>query len=348
MKKTQFLGAERSLLAILAGIVLLMSLLIPARFLSVGNLISMAYQTPIIGFLSLGIMVAFLTGGINLAIISTTNFTGIVTILILQAFMGKATADAPLVVSLVALGGGLAAALAVGALCGAMIAYLEIPAFLVTLGMGTLLNGVNIVITRGYTLSGFPTFISEIGNGVVYDIPIPFIIFILVAVLLGFFLRRTRFGVSLYLVGSNPVASRFSNIDIRSIYIREYILSSLFAALTSFVMMGQLNSVKANYAESYLLVAILACFLGGVDPGGGFGRTAGMVIAIFILQIVSTGVNLLRLDPFLTQAMWGFIIILLLAANYLRAGLHEKKRLAAARSEAVAEKSGTATVAPHG
>jgi ribose/xylose/arabinose/galactoside ABC-type transport system permease subunit len=328
MKQIRIFQSNRSLYIILAVIIVFMAVLNPSRFFAIGNFISMAYQIPIIAFLSFGSMIAFLTGGINLAIISTTNFTGIVTILMLRAMVGmEATAEASVFTSVVALAVGLAAALAIGAVCGIFIAYLEIPAFLVTLGVGTLLNGVNILVTKGYTLTGFPQFILDIGNGLLWGIPIPFIIFIVVSLVLSFLLSRTTFGVNLYLVGSNPVAAKYSNIDVRSVYIRQYMLSSLLAALTSFVMMGQLNSVKANYAESYLLVSVLACFLGGVDPNGGFGTTGGMVLSIIILQMVSTGVNLLRLDPYLTQAMWGLIIILLLATNYIRSVAKERKRL---------------------
>lgn len=334
MKQIRIFQSNRSLYIILAAIIVFMAVLNPSRFFAIGNFISMAYQIPIIAFLSFGSMIAFLTGGINLAIISTTNFTGIVTILMLRAMVGmESTAEASVFTSVVALVVGLAAALAIGALCGIFIAYLEIPAFLVTLGVGTLLNGVNILVTKGYTLTGFPQFILDIGNGLLWGIPIPFIIFIVVSLVLSFLLSRTTFGVNLYLVGSNPVAAKYSNIDVRSVYIRQYMLSSLLAALTSFVMMGQLNSVKANYAESYLLVSVLACFLGGVDPNGGFGTTGGMVLSIIILQMVSTGVNLLRLDPYLTQAMWGLIIILLLATNYIRSVAKERKRLGAVLQE---------------
>ena len=80
MKPTAKLKSNRSLLIILVALVLLMAALNPSRFFAVGNVISMAYQIPIIAFLSLGIMVSMLTGGINLAIISTTNFTGIFTV----------------------------------------------------------------------------------------------------------------------------------------------------------------------------------------------------------------------------------------------------------------------------
>ena len=321
--------AHRSLVAILVGIVVLMSLLHP-RFASFGNLVSMSYQLPIIAFLALGMMVSMLSGGINLAIVATANFTGIVTVLLLQAMAGAATDEASVTVTLLAMGGGLVAALLVGVLMGLLIAYLEVPAMLATLGVMTLLNGVNVVVTRGYTLSGFPDLLLAVGNGTVLGVPIPFVLLVAVCLLTALLLSRTAFGVGLYLTGSNPIAARYANIDVRSVLMREYVLSSLFSALTAFVMMGQLNSVKANYAESYLLVAVLACFLAGVDPFGGAGRLTGLVLAVVILQLVSTGVNLLRMDPFFIQAMWGFIILVVIAANHLGGRLRERRRLQAA------------------
>lgn len=335
-----------SLAVVLVGIVALMSALNPQRFPTLGNFVSMAYQLPIIAFLAMGMMIAMLSGGINLAIVATANFTGIVTVFALRAMAGEAAAQASVGVALAALAVGLAAALGVGAVMGALIAYLEVPAILATLGVMTLLNGVNIVVTRGYTLSGFPPFLLGIGNGTVLGIPIPFLLLIVACLLLAVVLTRTRFGMGLYLLGSNVVAARYSNINVRSIILREYMLSALFSALTAFVMMGQLNSVKANYAESYLLVAVLACFLGGVDPFGGAGRLSGLILSFVILQLVSTGVNLLRMDPYFVQAMWGFIIILLVAVNFLAAGARERRRLRAAR--AAREGTGAAGKQPQG
>jgi ribose/xylose/arabinose/galactoside ABC-type transport system permease subunit len=113
-----------------------------------------------------------------------------------------------------------------------------------------------------------------------------------------------------------------------SLLMGDYLLPSCFSALTAFVMMGQLNSVKANYAQSYVLVAVLACFLGGVDPFGGAVRLSGMIQAVIILQIISSGVNLLRVDPFFVTAMWGAIILVLIAVNHFTRRWQEGRRLA--------------------
>jgi len=329
-------SADRTLAGILVAIFVLMSALNPQRFLTTGNFISMAYQLPIVAFLSIGMMVTMLSGGINLAIIATANFTGIVTVLVLRALAGEAADEAGIGVALLAMGGGLAAAVAIGVITGWLIAWVEVPAILATLAVMTLLNGVNLVITKGYTLSGFPEFLLGVGNGTVWVIPIPFLILIAVVGLLAVLLNRTRTGLSLYLLGSNPIAAAYSNVPVRAVLMRDYVLSSAFAALTAFIMMGQLNSVKANYAESYLLVSVLACFLGGVDPFGGAGSLSGMVLSVVILQVVSTGVNLMRMDPFFIQAMWGFIILALIAASFLGGRLRERRRLRAARAAQLA------------
>lgn len=318
---------NKSLLTILVLIVVLMTVLNPQRFPTISNVVSMAYQLPILAFLSLAMMMAMLSGGINLAIVSTANFVGIITALTLNGLTGGESASAGIGIVILAMLTGVAAGMAVGAVNGFMVAYLDIPSILTTLGMMTLLDGINIVMTKGYTITGFPQSLIVIGNGGILGIPVPFLLLIIAVFLLSVLLRRTAFGFSLYMLGANYTASSFSNIDNRSIIMREYLLSALFSALTAFVMMGQLNSVKANYAESFLLVAVLACFLGGTDPFGGVGTVWGMVISVAILQVISTGVNLLRMDPFFIRSMWGMIIIIVIAVNHFSDRYRERQRL---------------------
>ncbi len=322
--------ADAPLVGILIVVVALMASLSPGRFLSPQNLASMAYQLPMLAFLSLGMMISMLTGGINLAIVSAANLTGIVTALTLKALTSGDSASASVAITLLAMAAGLASALAAGALMGFLVAYLEVPAILATLGAMTLIDGINVVLTRGYTLSDFPGMVLAIGNGAIFSVPAPFVVLIVVVLALWALLTRTRFGFDLYMIGSNLTAARYSNIDVRSVLMRQYMLSAAFSALTGFVMMGQFNSVKSNYAQSYLLVSVLACFLGGVDPFGGVGRLSGMVLAVVILQAISSGVNLMRVDPFFVTAMWGAMILALIALNHFVGRWRRAARLAEA------------------
>ena len=321
---------DASLYVILAGIVMLMTVLNPERFPTLSNLQSMLSQLPILAFLSIGMMISMLSGGINLAIVSTANFTGITTALTLQALTAGHSGSATLEATALAMLAGVAACLLVGAFMGWLIAYVEVPSILATLGVTTLLDGVNVVLTRGYTLSGFPDALLAIGNGSVLGVAAPFVLLVVVLAALGVLFRKTRFGFDLYMIGSNFVAARYSNINVRSALMYQYVLSSFFSALAGFVMMGQFNSVKSNYAESYVLVAVLACFLGGVDPFGGAGRLTGMALAVVILQLVSSGVNLMRVDPFFVTAMWGAMILALIAINHFAPRWRRSRRPAAA------------------
>jgi ribose/xylose/arabinose/galactoside ABC-type transport system permease subunit len=94
------------------------------------------------------------------------------------------------------------------------------------------------------------------------------------------------------------------------------VFSSLLAGVAAVVMLARFNSANAAYGESYLLVTILAAVLGGIDPFGGFGKVGGLLLALIILQVISSAFNLLNLSQFLTLAIWGGILIAVAAVPY--------------------------------
>lgn len=298
-----------SLFFTLAVVFILMFFLNGERFIHPQNLLSMAYQLPVIGLLAIGMMISMLSGGINLSIIATANLNGIIIALCLQYFgNGEMKMNGGAII-LLAVGLGLLACILIGVVNGFLISTLKIPDILVTLGTMTLVSGVSVLLTKGYTLSGFPDPLLNIGNGYTWGLPNALLLFIGASIIAAIILNKTRFGFSLYMMGSNPTATQYSGINLVKISIMQYAFSSCFAALTSLIMIGQLNSVKASYADSYLLVAVLAAFLGKVSPFGGFGKISGVVLAVIILQVISSGLNLMRLDPFMITATWGALII---------------------------------------
>jgi simple sugar transport system permease protein len=130
-------------------------------------------------------------------------------------------------------------------------------------------------------------------------------------------LRRTPQGINMYMIGSNPTATHYAGVDNRKVLMKTYLLSGLLCGVAALVMISRFNSAKADYGESYLLMTILAAVLGGTDAYGGFGKVSGLVIALIILQLVSSGLNLLGISAFLTIAVWGGIIILVMGVNTL-------------------------------
>jgi ribose/xylose/arabinose/galactoside ABC-type transport system permease subunit len=291
----------------------------PEQFFRIANLQSMASQVPELGILAMAMMITMLSGGINLAIIASANMAGIVTAFILTQFIpAVTTSGAAALVMLGAVLAGLMISMMIGLLNGWIIACLSVSPILATLGTMTLIQGLNVLLTKGYVISGFPEPIVFIGNGLIAGIPVPIIIFVACALFLSLLLRKTSFGLSVYMMGSNDKATQFSGIRVKRVIVKIYTLSGLYCGIAALIMISRFNSAKAGYASSYLLVTILAAVLGGVDPFGGFGSMIGLVLALLILQVISSGLNLLGMSAHLTMALWGGILIFILFLNQIR------------------------------
>lgn len=312
-------GPNATLLGVLAALLLVFGLAIGERFFSIGNLQSMAFQMPELGLLSLAMMVTLLSGGINLSIIASANLCALAMAYVLTHFPAWAQAG-PLwgAWQALALSAGFALAALIGLVNGAIIAYLRVSPILATLGTMTICKGIAIGMTRGNVISGFPEPIVFLGNGTLFGVPTAMLIFLACALPLAVALARTPFGIAAAMMGSNERATLFSGVDTRRVTLNVYLLSNLLACVAGVVMMARFNSANASYGESYLLVTILACVLGGIDPAGGFGRVSGLMIALVMLQVISSAFNQLDISPFLTLAIWGAILIAVTGLPALR------------------------------
>ncbi|MEC4725569.1 ABC transporter permease [Shewanella sp. D64] len=293
----------RYLLVILAAIMALMAISLGGTFFSLSNLQSMSSQLPLLGIFALAMAVCMLTGGINLSIIATTNACSLV-----MASIITQSPDSGLML-MAALAAGLATAVVVGLANGFLIAYIGVSPILATLGMMTFINGLNVLLSGGSVISGFPDVLLFLGNGDILGIPTPLIFFGTFAFGLWVILEHTALGRAIYLIGSNEKASRFSGINTQKSLVYVYMISSILCWLAAIIMMAKFNSAKAGYGESYLLVAILASVLGGINPDGGFGRIIGIFLALVVLQALESGLNLLGVSSYLTMALWGGILI---------------------------------------
>lgn len=301
-------------LALFMAVVLVFFGLTTPRFLTLGTFQSVAYQLPELGLLTLAMLLPILSGGLNLAITFTANIAALAMAAIIQAGGGPTAGPEVVVI-------GMLAALAVGALVGwvmgVIVAFVGAHPILVSLGMMIFLGGLGEFLTRGGDISGFPAFVARIGHGSFLGIPTPLLVFLVAAVLWQLMLSRTRFGFAVYMLGSNPEATRYSGIDTRRVLVLVYVLSGVMSALAGILMLTRFNSVRVGHGESYLLITVLACFLGGVDPFGGFGRTVAVVLALVILQTIASGLNLLGAHQHLATALWGLFLIGVMMARWI-------------------------------
>jgi simple sugar transport system permease protein len=311
-------GGAGGLLVLLVGLVVLFSLLLPQRFPTLGTVQSMMFQLPELGLLALAMVIPLISGGLNLAIIATTNQCALLMAWIMKSLVpaGAAGPEVALIVAL-ALLAGLALTILIGFVTGFLVATMGVHPILVTLGTMSVIDGISIYLTRGTVISGFPDVFQRLGSTVVLGVPVPFLVLLAAAVAVGLILTRTSFGISIYMVGSNLQATRYSGVDTRRVIIGVYTLSSVLCFVAACLMLARFNSASAGYAQSYLLVTIVAAVLGGVDPDGGFGRISGLMLALVVLQVISSGCNLLGLSQHLTLAMWGLTLIAVMGVKFL-------------------------------
>lgn len=303
------LGSETSgLILALIAIVVLFSLWSP-QFLSLANLESMGFQMPLLGLLTLAMLAPIISGGMNLAIIYTANISGLTLAWTLLQFGGPDAGPWAMVL-------GSLAAIAVGMLAGAVIgfivAYVGAHPIIVSLAMMIFLRGLGEFLTRGGDISGFPDYVGVIGHGTLIGIPVPLVLFAVVALAWYVLLNRTQHGFSVYMTGSNILASEYAGLNTKRTLVLIYALSGLLCAIAGILMAARFNSVRVGHGEAMLLVTVLACFLGGIDPFGGYGRVVPVILSLLILQVLSSGLNLIGANQHLATAIWGLFLILVM------------------------------------
>jgi len=305
------------------------------KLFAASGLRSMGFQLPELGFLALAMMIPMLSGGIDLSIIATANLCALTVAYTLTALLPETHGSAGELLQLGALLLGLLLAAAVGLINGVLVAYLRVPPMLATLGTMTTVKGLAIGVSHGDVISGFPAPVVFIGNGTVWGIPFALIVFALAVIPLSIFVNKTPLGKSIAMIGSNERATFYSGIDTRRSLLWVYLISGIFAGIAGIIMMARFDSANAAYGESYLLVAILAVVLGGVDPLGGFGRVSGVILSLVILQMVSTASILLDLSQFITLALWGAILIAASGGVVVKAWFTERRKTRTKRPASV-------------
>lgn len=307
---------EFKLLIIAVAVFALMAVLAPERFLSAQNMTSMAFQFPEFAILALAMTITMMTGGIDLSVVGVANFSAVTGALILTTFAdpGMGTGD-----SLMWLSVALLASLAIGAACGlingTLVAHFGLPPILATLGSGLVFTGFAIAMTGGSAVMGFPDVVAWLGNEQLFGVPVPLILFVVLAVLLHILLTRTAFGLRVTMYGANPLAALYAAVDINRMILKVYVIAGMFSSVAGMVIMSRANSAKADYGSSYLLLAVLIAVLGGVNPYGGYGRVIGVILAVLSMQFLSSGLNMLQVSNFARELIWGVLLIFVMIIN---------------------------------
>ena len=286
------------------------------RFLSSVNLFNVMRQVSITGLLAIGMTFVILTAGIDLSVGSLLAFAGLV-----AAAVAKGGLQDRFTVGDNTIGYGwplaVLAAVAIGLLGGLLqgvaITRLKVPAFVVTLGGMSVFRGAALLFAAGGPISGFDPGFTWWGQGKIFSVPVPVIIFLVAAVIAHIVLSYTRYGRRIYAVGGNPEAARLAGLNVTAIITSVYIIMGFFSGLGAFVLAARLNSAEAVAGTGYELTVIASVVIGGTSLFGGTGSIFGTVVGSLLIGVLLNGLVLMNVNSYIQQIIIGVIIVLAVA-----------------------------------
>ena len=241
-----------------------------------------------------------LTGGIDLSVGSILGLSGVLASGVLAATENTFLA--------------IAVALMIGILCGSVngffVSICEIPPFIATLGMMTLLRGVILVYTKGSPIPIKVDSYKFLGKGSIAGIPVPVIILILVFLLAHYILTQTSYGRSVYAVGGNREAARLSGIRVKANEFLVYALNGLMCGIAGLILTARLGSAQSTSGTGIEMDAIAAVILGGTSLSGGVGFVLPTVVGAMIMGIIDNILTLMNVNPHATSIVKGAVILI--------------------------------------
>jgi len=200
-----------------------------------------------------------------------------------------------------------------GALCGLVngliITTFKLNPLVLTIGSSTVFIGINLLITKGRTITGIPKNLANLGMGTFLGIPIPDYFLLGVLLLAIFLTTKTVFGRNLFAVGNSVETAKLVGIKTDKIVITAYVITSTFAALAGIMMVFRLMSAQTTVGQTWLLPSIAAPVIGGIATTGGIGSIGGAVIGAAIMTIIGNIVVLGGVNVYWQQIINGVIII---------------------------------------
>ncbi|HEX3761917.1 MAG TPA: ABC transporter permease [Kofleriaceae bacterium] len=288
--------------AIFAALVVLIVAIGAAEpnFVSGSNLYLMSRQISFVAIVALGELFVILHSGIDLSVGSIMALAGMA-----AGYLMKLGVPPPAAVVL-----GIAAGLVMGAINGALIAYVGIAPFIVTLGMLSFASGVVLGLTKGWPITEIPASFVPLAQGSFLGLPIPVWITLLLAVVAHVVLTATAFGRRTYAIGGNEQATFLSGIDVRRIKLALYMISAACASLAGIVLVARFSSAQADTGKGWELDAIAAAVIGGTSLAGGAGSVLGVLIGACIMGVIKNGLVLMKVSSYWQTAIIGVVIVL--------------------------------------
>jgi rhamnose transport system permease protein len=209
---------------------------------------------------------------------------------------------------------GIGTGLLCGAFNGFMVAGLKLPSIVVTIGTMSLFRGISYMVLGDQAYGKYPADFAYFGQGYVISvISFEFVLFIVMAILFAILLHATNFGRQVYVIGNNPFAARFSGIPVERVKFILFLLTGLMSGIAAVCLTSRLGSTRPSIAQGWELEVVTMVVLGGVSILGGSGTIAGVVIAAFVMGLVTFGLGLLNVPGIVMSIFVGLLLIITIA-----------------------------------
>lgn len=286
----------------------LFAIFIGGSFFSLNNILNIIRQTAVVSMIAVTMTFVIAIGEIDLSVGSTIGLSGLMAALVLQS-----TDNIPLAIL-----AALAVGLVVGLINGLLIVALNLPSFLVTLGMQMVLAGTSMWITNTTAIPiGNTTFTFIFGGGSIGKLPL-LLLWVLITGAVGYIvLNRTPYGKKVLAVGGNATSARYSGINVKKIVVYVFVYSSLIAALGGMLYAGRMSSGRYTFGDGLELDAIASVILGGTSMAGGNGSIVGAIIGSLLIGTINNGLMFFGLSTAQQTVAKGAIIILSVALSAL-------------------------------
>ncbi|MFB7144797.1 ABC transporter permease [Agrobacterium deltaense] len=209
---------------------------------------------------------------------------------------------------------GIGTGLLCGAFNGFLVAGLKLPSIVVTIGTMSLFRGISYMVLGDQAYGKYPADFAYFGQGYVFwVISFEFVLFIAMAILFAILLHATNFGRQVYVIGNNPFAARFSGIPVERVKFILFLLTGLMSGIAAVCLTSRLGSTRPSIAQGWELEVVTMVVLGGVSILGGSGTIAGVVIAAFVMGLVTFGLGLLNVPGIVMSIFVGLLLIVTIA-----------------------------------
>ena len=305
----KILAKRETSVAVIMIIAALVTGCLQPKFFSISNLRSISIGLSTDGILSIALTIVLILGGIELSVGSVMALS-----CVLVGWLFLLTGNI-----LVGIAVACFAGIGIGFFNGVMISKLSLPPFIVTLGMQSLARGAAYIFTEGSPLSmgGLPKWFRDLGRGSIFSIPIIFLIFIFLSIILDQLLRKTTTFRAVFYVGSNENAAKLSGINVRKTKIGIYLLSALLATLSGILSLARFNVATPTLGVMAETRAISAAVIGGTSMSGGVGSILGTVLGVILLNIINNALVMLNVSVYWQDFVTGAILIVAVTVDYL-------------------------------